>query len=191
MSQVVRDGVIHAPRATAQGRLLWRSRAACIALAAVGAATVGLTAVARAEIIQIPAITFATRSNATVIGDANFGTLTNATGTFFAPVPFPVDGDRVCQFTLVHRDNDGDFGIRARLVKKKILVGQNPFDPPVVMAAVATGNAPASAGVQKKTDITIKQPIIDLAGAFYYVELTIPATTLEVLGVQIDVRPQC
>jgi hypothetical protein len=155
------------------------------------AATIGLPAAAQAEIIQIPAISFANRSSATVIGDAAFGTLTNATGTFFAPVPFPADRERVCRFTLVHRDNDADFGITAQLIKKKIVVGDNPFTPPIVMAKVATGAAAATAGVKTKSDNTIRQAVIDLANAFYYVELTIPATTLEVLGVQIDVRPSC
>jgi len=190
MSQVDRHDAMHAPCAGKAVRQA-RSRISCAALLTVVAATIGLTTAAQAEIIQIPAITFANRSSATVIGDSNFGTLTNATGTFFAPVPFSVDRERVCLFTLVHRDNDADFGITAQLLKKGIVIGDNPFTPPIVMAKVATGAAAATAGVKKKSDNTIRRPVIDLANAFYYVELTIPATTLEVLGVQIDVRPAC
>jgi hypothetical protein len=168
-----------------------RSRISCFTLLTLVAASIGLSVAAQAEIIQIPAITFANRSSATVVGDSNFGTLTNATGTFFAPVPFPVNGQIVCRFTLIHRDNDADFGITARLLKKRILLGQNPFTPPVEMAKVETGNAGTTATVQRLFDRSITQARVDLTRAFYYVELTIPATTLEVLGVQIDVRQSC
>jgi hypothetical protein len=192
MSQVVRHDTMHAPYAAIGTRRSWaRPRLAHVVLLAPVVAMMGLATAARAEIIQIPAITFANRSSATVIGDSNFGTLTNATGTFYAPVPFPINGQRVCRFTLIHRDNDADFGITARLMKKRILLGQNPFTPPVEMAKVETGNAATTATVARLFDRSITQAIIDLSRAFYYVELTIPATTLEVLGVQIDVRSAC
>ena len=167
-----------------------RSRSPGLLCLALIVAALALPAAARAEIIQIPAITFVGRSGVEVVGDANFGVLTNAKGTFFAPVPFPTSGELVCRFILVHRDSD-DFDITARLMKKRINVGGNPFVEPEPFEMASVQTAGATAGVAKLVDRSVKQKIIDLAHAFYYVELTIPGTLLEVLGVQIDVRPAC
>jgi hypothetical protein len=146
---------------------------------------------AAADIIQIPAITFAARSNSDVAGTEQAGTMTNAEGKYYAAVPFTTNGQRVCRFVLVHRDNDSDFGITARLMKKAIVVGGSPFDAPVEMAKAFTLGSFATAVVGKRTDTTIAQPVINTNAAFYYVELEFGGTTLEALGVQIDVRPSC
>jgi hypothetical protein len=162
-------------------------------LAALCAFT-ALPCAARAEIVQIPAITFVNRAvgpAVDVIGESSFGTLTSAAGTLYAAVPFPTDGLTVCKFTLVHRDNDGDFGIEARLLKKRIKVNDNPFTPPVQMARVYTGAAGSTAGVRRKSDLSIKEATIDLVNGFYYVELTQEGNTLEVLGVQIEYAAAC
>jgi hypothetical protein len=168
-----------------------RTCSAGLLLLALCVMTIGATNAARADIIQIAAVAFANRTTSTNVGDPNFGMLSNATGTFFAAVPFLTHGDNVCKFDLVYRDNDTDFGITAKLMKKRIQIGNTPFVPAVTIARVVTGNAAAAAGVQRRSDATINQPTIDLVRGFYYVELTVPATTLEVLGVQIDVRPTC
>jgi len=144
-----------------------------------------------ADIIQIPAITFASRSGSTAIGDATQGTLTNATGKFYAAVPFTTNGQRVCRFTLVHRDNDTSFTIVARLLKKPIVVGGNAFEVPTEMAKASTGAAFTTQFVAKRHDTTIVDPVINLNSSFYYVELEITGTLVEILGVQIDVRPSC
>jgi len=201
MSQIIRNGVA-APRcalrcATADKSLetlikakRMRSRHAGLLFLALCAATVGLTTFARAEIIQIPAIAFQGRSDVEFVGDASFGVLTNAKGTFYAPVPFPASGQVVCRFVLVHRDND-DLDITARLMKKRINVGGNPFVEPEPFEMASAQTTGATAGVEKLVDRSVKQRVIDLLRAFYYVELTVPGTLLEVLGVQIDVRPAC
>jgi hypothetical protein len=164
----------------------------CISRAIFLSALLSVSAPAFAEIIQIPAVTFAVRSNSSpTLGDDNMGTLTNAAGKYYAAIPFPTDGMKVCKFTLVHRDNDGDFAIIARLLKKPIQIGGMPFEPPVEMARVSTGGPGATATVARKNDVSITQPTIDLKNAFYYVELEFGANTLEALGVQIDVRSAC
>jgi hypothetical protein len=144
-----------------------------------------------ADIIQIPAVSFAVRSSSLSDGDASQGTLTNANGKYYAAVPFTGGSGRVCAFTLVHRDNDADSQVIARLVKKPIVTTSGPFNPPIIMAAVATGVASGTTNVAVKTDTTIKQPVISTATAFYFVELELGSNLLEVLGVQIDVRPTC
>jgi len=167
------------------------SRSPGLFLLALCAATAGLTTAARAEIVQIPAITFVNRVSATadVLGEASGGTLTTAAGTFYAPVPFPTDGVTVCKFTLVHRDND-DADITARLMKKKIVIGGNPFvDGVVQMARVQTVGG--TSGVKRKSDITINQPVIEMTKAFYYAELTVGSNFIEVIGVQIEYGATC
>jgi hypothetical protein len=151
----------------------------------------GLTTAATADILQIPAITFVNRAGATgdVIGDAQGGALTNAPGTLYAAVPFSTNGAVVCRFILVYRDNDADINITARLLKKPIDIGGFPFDPPIEMAKVRSGGG--DAGVARRTDRTITQPVLDLLNAFYYVELSLPGDTLEVLGVQIETKTSC
>jgi hypothetical protein len=146
---------------------------------------------ASSQIIQIPGVTLATRGNTSLAGEDNQGTFTNGTGKYYAPLPAMAQGQRVCSFTLVYRDNDGDFGITARLMKKPIVVGASPFNPPFQMAAVATGGMAASATVAIKTDLTIRQPVLNSKTSFYYVEVDAPASTLEVLGIQIEVNSTC
>jgi hypothetical protein len=144
-----------------------------------------------ADIIQISAVTFAARAGSVTPGTANQGTMTNADGRYYAAVPFTTNGNRVCRFTLVHRDFDSDAGITARLMKKKVLVGSNAFEAPVVMATAATRAGFASQFVGKRHDTIIDEPVINLNAAFYYVELEFGNALLEALGVQIDVRPSC
>jgi hypothetical protein len=144
-----------------------------------------------AEIIQIAAVTFTPRAAASSIGDDNAGTMTNAVGKFYAAVPFATNGWRVCRFVLIHRDNDSDAGITARLLKKIVVPGGSPFDSPVEMAKVTTGANGTTQFVAAKNDVTIRQPVLDLGNAFYYVELEFGNQFLEALGVQIEANETC
>jgi len=146
---------------------------------------------ASADVIQIPAIAFTERSGIVKIGDAQGGTMTNAQGKFYAAVPFVNDGDFVCRLTLVHRDNDVDSQIVARLFKKKIIAGGMPFAPPVLMARVQTGVATATSGVASVSDTSINANKLTLNSAFYYVELEFGSDLLEAIGVQIEYAPAC
>jgi hypothetical protein len=144
-----------------------------------------------ADIIQIPAIAFAQRESSLDPGVAQAGTLTTAEGKYYAAVPFPRHGERVCRFSLVHRDNDNALEVIARLFKKRIAVGQNPFLNLVQMAEARSGAATAVAGITVVNDTSIVSNIITLNNAFYYVELEVTGNLVEVLGVQIEFKPAC
>ena len=151
-----------------------------------------LTPSANAELIRISATTFALRTasgSTDLVGESGAGLLQNAKGSYFAPVDFPTTGN-VCRFSLVYRDFDTNFQIVARLIKKKIALGGSAFDPPITMAKVRTGVAAASNGVMRKATNVITEPATPSA-AFYFVELDVPATTLQVLGVEIIQKPSC
>jgi hypothetical protein len=181
--------------ATVRTLILRGAYAAALLLLALGATVVGSTRTAQAEIIQISALAFVPRTLNGLAGEGpgldQNGTLTGAQGEFYAAVPFTTHGHVVCRFTLVYRDFDSDIGITVRLMKKRIRLGDNPFTPAVVMARVNSGGAAFNAGVQQTPDTSINHPVIDLNRALYYVQLTLPGPTLEILGVQIDVRAQC
>jgi hypothetical protein len=162
-------------------------------LAALFVAALLQVSPAGAAVIQISATSFALRCPCVneppaseEVGQANQGTLTSAEGSYYAAVPFPTEGARVCRFSLIYRDNDADSQIVARLYKKRIVLGQPPFNAPVEMARVVTGVATSSAGVQKGDDLSIRQSIVRLTDAFYYVEIQTGSDLLEVLGVQIE-----
>jgi hypothetical protein len=148
---------------------------------------------ARADMIQIPAIAFAQRASSVQAGVAQGGTMTTAQGKYYAAVPFPFssDGNVVCKFTLIHRDNDVDSEINARLYKKRIILGDTPFTFNVLMARVRTGVAAGNMGVAAVSDTSINVNKLTLDRAFYYVELEFGSTLLEALGVQIEYAPVC
>ena len=165
----------------------------CIPRALFAACLSFMATPALATFIQIPAVSFvANRTSASLetFAKAN-GVLNDAEGKYYAAVPFTTDTGRVCRFILVYRDNDSDVGVTARLLKKKIDLTAPPFDDPVEMAKVITGGPFFNANVRKKIDTTIVEPILDLRNAFYFVELEFPDATLDVLGVQIEVKPTC
>jgi hypothetical protein len=151
--------------------------------------SVATTAVA--DIIQIPAIAFTQRESSDLPGAANAGTLTNAEGKYYAAVPFPRDGELVCRFSLVHRDNDAQLEVIASLLKKRIIVGGTPFSTPVLMARVRSGASNAVSGITVVNDTSINSNLLALNNAFYYVELQVTGATVEVLGVQIEYAPVC
>jgi hypothetical protein len=146
-----------------------------------------------ADTIQIPAVAFAQRASSIEPGVAQFGTLTTAEGKYYAAVPFPYssNGDFVCSFKLIHRDNDAELEVIARLFKKRILVGQSPFGKPVRMAQARSGAGAAVTAITVVSDTSIAGNPLVLNSAFYYVELEITGTTVEVLGVQIEYGPVC
>ena len=152
-----------------------------------------LASKAVADIIQIPAVAFAQRLSSVDPGAAQAGTLTDAEGKYYAAVPFPRQGERICRFSLVHRDNDAQLQVIARLFKKRIVVGDSPFNPDrnVRMAQVRSGAAAAVSGVTVVNATAIASSAITLNDAFYYVELEVTGNLVEVLGVQIEYKPAC
>ena len=147
---------------------------------------------AHSAILQISATTFVPRTGNDTPdssqGAAFAGILSGARGFYYAPVDLPA-GSRVCRFSLVYRDFDADSNIQANLLRKGFPAGGSAFDPPTTMAtAQSTG---ASDAIRTAVDTTIAAAAINPQRAFYYVELIMPATTLEAIGVQVDYRPQC
>jgi predicted secreted protein len=58
------------------------------------------------------------------------------------------------------------------------------------MAAVQS--APGTPNVVRRVnDTTIASAVINKAAAFYYVQVDIPTVNLNLLGVQVEVKPTC
>lgn len=157
---------------------------------AAAALVFALTAAASAARINIPGVTFVPRDfgGETINGEATAGMLANADGVYYAPVIFP-SGGKVCSFALVFRDVDLEEGITARLLRKKYKVGGNAFSGPAEMASLQTVGQ--SDSIRRKVTTSIKQPNIDLASSFYFVELTMPIVTLQTIGVEIEYKKTC
>jgi hypothetical protein len=99
---------------------------------------------------------------------------------------FPVDGQRICSFTLFARDFDVDFNVTARL-KRKVIVPSNPLLPATSLAVVATADA---INAMQMPSQTLRHKIRS-ERAFYFVEIDLPAQTLQAIGVQIEVSDRC
>jgi hypothetical protein len=155
----------------------------------VVASILGTTAPAMAALINLPAIAFATRDpiggGTSDHGEPVKGMLGNAGGVYFASVLFPSAGN-VCAVHLVLRDFEVTANVTARLLRKGFSVGAFALADPLVMASVSSLGG-ISTNFQRFTDNTIVAPTV-VPAAFYFVELSVPADTLEVLGVQIDFR---
>lgn len=150
---------------------------------------------ASAEIYQIAGASFTQRcpcpGDQFDDADENNGVLipNNSQMRFIAPVDLP-NGQRICSFSLVYNDINANDAIVARLKRRAFTVNGAPFATPAILAVVSSAAGTPNT-VRKATDTTIVTPIVNEASAFYYVELTIPTVNLNILGVQIDVRPTC
>lgn len=145
---------------------------------------------ASAGSINVPAITFVPRGTAPA-GDVLFGLLGNdgGTGTYYAFAPLTV-GENVCRVMFWARDNDGDFNITARLVRKKLVNGPGTGfgPPPEVMASVATTGG--SVDLQRIVTTAIVSPLV-LIGYLYWIELDFPGGFMEALSVRVITDPVC
>ena len=160
---------------------------------AMSFATAGvLASPTHADNINISATAFALRTasgSSDVTGEGGNGLLQNATGKYFAPVVFPVNGVNICSFALALRDFDVDFDVSASLLRKSYTLGGSAFTPPAVLASV--GSTGAIDAVRRRATNTVATPKVNNARAYYYVELDVPASTLQVLGVEIVYKPTC
>jgi hypothetical protein len=109
---------------------------------------------------------------------------------FFRSIDFPINRQQVCRFTLLYHDVNAQDTLTARLVRKPFAVGGDPFSSPVIMAEVSSASE-VSDTVRRATTTAITSPTITKGRAFYYVEVEAPTFNLNMLGVQIDVRPTC
>lgn len=148
-----------------------------------------ITQTAQGAVIGISATSFVPRDAETTPGDEVQGLLLNAQGRYFAPVVFPESGDQVCSFSLIYRDLDAEGNVVARLKRKPVNLQVSAFTPPILMAqAASTG---AEDPIRRSTDTTIADRVTKPAASFYFVELDIASSTIEVLGVQVVFKPNC
>jgi hypothetical protein len=140
------------------------------------AATVMGAIPASAETLSIPASAFSQEG-------APNGLLVDAQGTFVAPIVFPVTTGCITSLILFYRDFDGENDITARLKRKRAMVGDNAFAEPTLLAEVSSSESLDT--VRKKTTTTITGAAINSAKYFYYAEVELPFSTLQVLGVMV------
>jgi hypothetical protein len=114
----------------------------------------------------------------------------NVSMRYFAPVVFPVNGQSVCSFSLVYHDINAGDAMVATLKRKIFNLGGSPFNFNTVMASVQSAAGTPNT-VRRATDNTIFSPVINTANSFYFVQIDVPTVNLNILGVQIDVRPTC
>jgi hypothetical protein len=108
---------------------------------------------------------------------------------FFAPIDLP-SGQRVCRFSMVYHDITPNDAMVATLQRKPFGGNQDPFLPPTIMAAVQSAAGTPNI-IRRVNDTTIASPIINDTAAFYFVQVDIPTTNLNLIGVQIEVKPTC
>jgi hypothetical protein len=153
-----------------------------------------LTPIARADIISLSGTGFIQQCPCSVSGnlpDVDRGVLVPTDQSkLYAIVDFPVNGRRVCSVSLVYQDVNNNDAMTARLLRKAITVGSNPFSNPAVIATVSSAPGVVNT-VRKTTTTSITAPVINENTGFYYVEVSAPTINLNLLGVQIDHRPTC
>ncbi len=166
-----------------------RNLTLAIAAATALAATPVSIPPAHAEILQLAAAAFSSRAPDAVEGEVQAGMLQNATGKFYASVPFARSGRRVCRFTLIYRDNDIDHDVSARLMRKAINIGGSAFDGPLAMAEVTSTGAVDT--MRRASTKAISKRVVSTRKAIYFVEIEFPFEALQAIGVQIDYRTKC
>jgi hypothetical protein len=172
-------------------------RPALIAVLALVGLLLTLAPAANADILQIAGAGFERRCPCGADGaedDAEEfrGVLMpkNVNMRYFAPVVFPVNGQSVCSFSLVYHDVNANDAMVATLKRKALNLGGTPFNLNTVMALVQS--QPGTPDTMRRvTDNTILSPVINTASAFYFVQVDVPTVNLNIIGVQIDVRPSC
>jgi len=161
---------------------------ALLAVAAVG--VLGSPLVASAGSINIPAVTLVPRGSAPA-GDVLQGLLANNgdTGVYYAFTPLTA-GENVCKVILWARDNDGDFNVTARLMRKQIVNGPGTGfgPPPQVMATASTTGA--NVDLQRILTTAITNPLVTI-NFLYWIELDFPGGFMEALSVRIVTQQVC
>jgi hypothetical protein len=109
---------------------------------------------------------------------------------YFASVAFPINGRKVCSFTLFYQNGNATETMKARLFRKALTAGTNALAAPTLMAAVS-GTIGVSSLIRKTTDTTISSPTISNNGAAYYVELEVANLNINPIAVQIGWGSTC
>jgi hypothetical protein len=173
-----------------------RGRGRWLAALTLGVVCLGLLPAAQAELLVYSATDFVRRCpcpfDTPDHTEVDNGVLkvVDPSSRFFTSVSFPVNLQQVCRFSLLYHDRNANDTLIARLVRKPVVVGGNPFGSPEIMAEVRSASGVPDI-VRRATTTKITSPTITKGRAFYYVEVEAPTFNLNVLGVQIDVRPTC
>jgi hypothetical protein len=171
-------------------------RGAWLAALTLGMMCLGLLPVAQAELLVYSATDFVRRCpcpfdtpDRTEV-DNGVLKVVDPDSRFFTAVSFPVNGQQVCRFSLLYHDVNAQDTLTARLIRKPVVIGGNPFSSPEIMATVRSASGVPNT-VRRATTTAITRPTITKGSAFYYVEVEAPTFNLNMVGVQIDVRPAC
>lgn len=179
-------------RMAARARVLW------LGALALGAIIFGLTTPALTETLSISATGLVLRCPCGFGDNSDSAEERNGVfegqkpnGRYFIPVVFPVTtGQKVCSFSMVYQDLNQADTMTARLFRKIYAVGSNPFNAPVLIAAVNSAAGVVNT-VRVATTNVIRFPAITAVGSFYYIEVDVKTFNLNLLGFQIVYKPTC
>ena len=169
-----------------------RSRCGCriASLGIILSAVMALTApsIVRADVLQISGLGFIGHSefDGLSLGKQYQGRLRKLADKYYAPVPFPRSGDRVCKLSVIFRDSDART-LTATLYKKLFKAGSSAFESPKVMATVHSDSADGVTRIKRTKNISYR--VVNLSKAFYFVEIDVGCCTetdIELYGVQIE-----
>ncbi len=146
---------------------------------------------AQATILDIPAVSMTQTFGAADSVDRTQGLLdpTGGRTNWIAPLPFQGNG-QVCRFSIIYRDVNALETITARLMRKTYTLGGSAYAAPILMARVVSSSS-VSDGVRRTDAPSIPKPLINTATGFYYVDAEIENINMALIGIQIDVRPNC
>lgn len=165
-----------------------------LAIFALFVAVLAWTPAVKAEVISIAAAGFVQHCPCPpggFSGAVDRGVLvTEGQATYFAAVDFPVNGRKICSFSMVYQDINGADTMTARLLRKTFAVGGNVFNNPVEIAKLNSAAGVVNT-VRKETAVLLTPPSVNDNNASYYVEVAMPTINLNLIGVQIDHRTAC
>lgn len=158
------------------------------------AGTLAMAPAAKADVLSISAAAFIKQCpcvSGSTPPEVNNGVLISLNqSNVYAAVDFPNNGQKVCSLAVVYEDINANDHLTARLLRKEVKIGGNPFKEPNVIAEVESApRVPPT--IRKSTTFAITSPTVNDTTGFYFVEVSIPTINLNLLGVQIDYRPIC
>jgi hypothetical protein len=170
---------------TSSSHVLRRLAAGCAPL------LLGVASSAFPATINLPAIAFQAPGTQGA-DEAVQGFLANqgTAAVYFGAVPDLPAGERVCRFVLYARDFDGEHGVTARLVRKRLAFpdGTGFGAPAEIMASVATSGFDAdtqAVGTPQVTGRTVSRSYL------YWAEIEFTGGFVEALAVRIVTTPDC
>jgi hypothetical protein len=174
---------------TSRSKVAWRLGVALVLPASLGPLGLAASGAARAEIVAIAAPGLTQHGSAFGATEGRGVLSPEGPGRYFASVQLP-NGQSVCSFSLVYRDVNAEEQMVAYLVKRTFAVGDAINSQPTVMAVVRTASGVVST-MRRATTTSITAPLVNNANGFFYVRVDAPNVNVNIVGLQIDVRPAC